>query len=150
MALDLLDRVSHRGCQYCRATSFRCFNNFVDFFRRDERTHTIVNRNDYGFTDRIQTVAYRLRPRLSSADKATRLTQSEFLRERLKTRRIFGGQHRDYFVDLFTVLESLERVNDYRNAAQLEKLFWPSAAQPRSFAGSHDYGDVHSLKLRYR
>jgi hypothetical protein len=87
--------------------------------------------------------------RRTTSDDTTHLVQLEFLRKRLKTRRVFGGQHCDYFADFFTALELSERVNDYRNATQFEKLFRAIAAQPRSLAGSHDYGDIHPFKLLY-
>src|ERR1051325_2888621 len=104
-----------------------------------------MNSHDGSLRDRVQTVAHRLSARLSAGNNTLRLVQFEFLRNSLKPRRIFGGQHRNYFVYLFAAFELSERVNDYRNAAQFEKLFRAIAAQPRSFAGSHDYGDVHSL-----
>jgi hypothetical protein len=109
-----------------------------------------VNGNDLCVGDCCESVPHRLCACCASSFDTAHLGQFEFVRQRLKTRRVFGGQNRDYFVDLFTALELPERVNDYRNASQFEKLFRAIAAQPRSLAGSHDYGDIHPLKLRCR
>jgi hypothetical protein len=109
-----------------------------------------MNGNDLSVRDCCQSVSHRLCAGCASSHDTAYLAQLEFLRKRLKTRRIFGGQNRDYFVDLFTALELSERANDYGNAGQFEKLFRAIAAEPRSLAGSHDYGDIHPLKLQCR
>jgi hypothetical protein len=109
-----------------------------------------MNSNDLGVCNYRQTVPHRLRACCAASDDTPHFAQLEFLSKRRKTRRVFGGQYCDYFADLFTALELSERVNDYWNARQLEKLFRAIAAQPRSFAGSHDYGDIHSLKILCR
>jgi hypothetical protein len=87
---------------------------------------------------------------LATRDRTRKFLQPELLRQRLKSRRFFGGQHSYDVVDLMAALELPERVNDNWNPAEFEELLWPVAAQPSAFPGGDNYCDVHSIMTRYR
>ena len=109
-----------------------------------------MHSDDVCFVDRDQAPLHRLGSRFPARNHARKLPQSELLRQRLKSRRFFGGQDCYDFIDLSATLELSERANDYWNPIEFEELLGPVAAQPSSLPGGHNYRDVHSVMIRYR